>query len=77
LPGISVSVEEMLSSLQDLAGSAVLNLITKEPDPEIARIVNSWPVDIEAERARRLGFKPNADFREILQEHIDELTRGE
>ena len=77
LPGISVSVEEMLNSLRDLAGSEVLDLITREPDAEITRIVDSWPVDVVAEGARLLGFKTNADFREILQEHIDEHSPGE
>ncbi|MCY4459609.1 MAG: NAD-dependent epimerase/dehydratase family protein [Albidovulum sp.] len=76
LPGISVSVEEMLEALRDHAGSSILELISREPDDEIRRIVDSWPIDVEAETATKLGFAANADFQEILKEHIDERASG-
>ncbi|MGR3496034.1 D-erythronate dehydrogenase [Citreimonas sp.] len=71
LPGISVSVGEMLDTLERIAGPEVAARVVGRPDAAIARIVSSWPGRITTPRTQALGFAPNADFAEIVHEHRD------
>jgi nucleoside-diphosphate-sugar epimerase len=72
LPGLKVSVGEMVAALERAAGPSAVGLIQWAPDPAIARIVAGWPMDVEAARARALGFRADADFDEIVQAHIED-----
>lgn len=69
LPGISVSVGEMMATLARIAGPEVAARIRHAPDPAIAPIVMTWPGEILAPRAKALGFQPNSDFAELVIEH--------
>ncbi len=71
LPGISVSVGEMIETLKELGGEEKAKLITAEPDAAIHEIVASWPGGITAPRAEALGFQADANFTEIVKNHID------
>ncbi len=78
LPGLKVSVGEMVATLARIAGPAAAGLIRWEPDPAIARIVAGWPVEVAATRARALGFRADADFDAIVRAHIeDERPAGD
>jgi D-erythronate 2-dehydrogenase len=72
LPGLTLSVGEMVAALERIAGSAATQLIRWEPDATIQRLVNSWPGRVEAGRARALGFKTDRDFDEIVRAHIED-----
>jgi D-erythronate 2-dehydrogenase len=72
LPGITVSVDEMVATLERIGGIQAKKLIAWEPDSEIQRIVDSWPACVDAARARELGFKADSDFEEIIRSHIDD-----
>ena len=72
LPGITVSVAEMLEALREAAGEEALALVRHEPDARIAAIVGSWPARFTNERARRLGFQSDKNFREIVEAFLDE-----
>ena len=76
LPGITVTVGTMVDALQRVAGEAVVDRIRWQPDPAIQRIVESWPVRAEAQRARRLGFTDDGSFGAILLAHIDDELGG-
>lgn len=69
LPGISVTVGQMIDTLAARAGADVAARITPAPDPAIAAIVASWPGEITCPRARALGFVPNTDLAELIGEH--------
>jgi len=69
LPGLSVSVAEMIEALRVAAGDEVVKLIRFEPDPVIARIVASWPSDFTATRARALGFVADENYLAIVRAH--------
>lgn len=71
LPGITVTVGEMVDTLEALAGAEATGRIVSRPDPDIERIVVSWPGQILTPRAEALGFRPNTDFAEIVREHMD------
>jgi nucleoside-diphosphate-sugar epimerase len=75
LPGITVSIGEIVSALERAAGPEAVSKIMWEPDAEIQRIVESWPTRVDAARAGRLGFTGDSSFDEIIRAHIeDELT---
>jgi len=70
LPGLSVSVAQMLDALREAAGNEVVKLIRFEPDPVIARIVASWPSDFTAARARALGFVADENYLAVVRAHM-------
>ncbi|APE30781.1 NAD-dependent epimerase [Halomonas aestuarii] len=72
LPGITVSVAEMLEALREVAGDEALARVRHEADPRIEAIVGSWPGRFTNERARQLGFESDNNFREIVEAFLDE-----
>jgi nucleoside-diphosphate-sugar epimerase len=69
LPGITVTVGQMIDTLAEVAGADVAARITPEPDPAIEAIVASWPGEILCPRARALGFEPNTGIAALIHEH--------
>jgi len=75
LPGVSVSVQEMLTALAEIAGPDVLEYITWQADPMIQRIVASWPADFAPYRAMQLGFTADHSIQDIIRTFMeDEFT---
>ena len=72
LPGLTVSVGEMVSVLERVAGPEATKLIRWEPNVEIQRIVASWPKRVEATRAKALGFGSDDNFEAIVRAHIED-----
>ncbi|HLX03015.1 MAG TPA: D-erythronate dehydrogenase [Trinickia sp.] len=70
MPGLSVTVEDMLASLRRIAGNEVANRVRIERDPAIERIVNSWPGNFSANYARSLGFVFDTDFDSVVRAFI-------
>jgi len=76
LPGITTTVATMVESLARVAGADVADRIRWQPDPAIQRIVDTWPVHAEAQRARNLGFTDDGTFDAILLAHIEDEHGG-
>jgi len=76
MPGLSCTVAEQIEALREVAGEAPVRLIRKVPDPEIMRIVNNWPENFDAARAKGLGFVAETDFRTIIEIYIEEDLGG-
>jgi len=72
LPGITVSVGEMLDALETVAGSQARALVRFVPDPVIGRIVEGWPAVFDNSRALRLGLEPDPDFVSIVRAFVTE-----
>ena len=72
LPGLTVTVQEMINSLERLAGPEVTGLITHEPDAFLQRIVLTWPPYFDTGRAKALGFAADTSVEEIIQSFITE-----
>jgi nucleoside-diphosphate-sugar epimerase len=77
LPGITVSIGEMVDALQAVAGEGVARRIRWEPDPAIQKIVAGWPAAFDARRARAMGFEADPDFAAIIRAHIEDDLGGE
>ena len=74
---MTVSIQEMVDALREIAGPAAAERIDWRPDPFIERIVGSWPVRFAPERALSLGFEADAGIRDIIRSFIDDELGGE
>ena len=77
LPGVAVTVAEMIEALGRAAGPEAEKLIVEKDDPAISSIIQNWPEQFNAARATELGFRCETTFDEIIQVHIDDELGGE
>jgi nucleoside-diphosphate-sugar epimerase len=75
LPGICVTVGEMLQSLQRVGGTAPRALVSQQPEQRIIDIVCSWPGDFDVSRPLALGFTRDGDFDSVVRQYKDEFVR--
>jgi nucleoside-diphosphate-sugar epimerase len=77
MPGLSATVGEQIAALRRVAGEKVAARIKREPDPFIMGIVDGWPRNFEAKRARQLGFTTAENsFDDIIKIHIEDELGG-
>jgi D-erythronate 2-dehydrogenase len=76
LPGITVSIGEMVDALEQVAGERVAQRVTWQPDPTIQKIVAGWPTAFDARRARAMGFEADPDFASIIRAHVEDELGG-
>lgn len=76
MPGLSISVAEMIAALREVAGDDVAALIRREPDATIRGIVAGWPRDFAPDRALAAGFTADASFQDIIRAHIRDMAAG-
>lgn len=76
LPGLSATVGEQLEALKRVAGERAVALVKRVPDPQIIKMIGSWPRSFDARRARELGFVAESSFDEIIQVHIEDELGG-
>lgn len=76
LPGLTVSVREMVDQLKVIAGQTVVERIVWQPDPFIERIVGSWPIRFATPKAKALGFAADQSIDEIIRAFIEEELSG-
>lgn len=74
LPGVTVTVGEMIDTLTRVAGAEVAARIKPAHDPAIEAIVASWPGQILTPRAEALGFKPDTDFADLIASHMGQIA---
>lgn len=75
LPGLTLTVRQMLAALEEVAGRTVARRVRFEPDARIVRIVQGWPTAFRAARAQRLGFTADRTMQDITRAFIaDELN---
>ena len=72
LPGVSVSVGEMVEILGRIAGPAAAAKISWQADAVVQRIVGSWPKRWDSHRAQGMGFVGDSDFESIVRAYIDD-----
>jgi nucleoside-diphosphate-sugar epimerase len=67
LPGLTVTVAQMVEALRAVGGDAAVARIHFAPDPAIKAIVQSWPARFAAARAAQLGFVADADIDTVVR----------
>ena len=73
LPGISVTVGEMLASLERVGGSEARALTSDVPNERVASIVTSWPGNFDVKRMEKLGFERDQDFDSVIRQYSDDF----
>jgi D-erythronate 2-dehydrogenase len=76
LPSVTVTVGEMVQTLERVAGPAVSALVGWEPDDAIAAIVRSWPARFATTRAAALGLRPDDGFEAVVRAYIRDTAGG-
>ena len=75
LPGITVSVSEMIKALGEITDQSTVDLIQWQPDPFIADIITSWAAYFNPQRGLAMGFTADANMTEIIEAFIaDDLS---
>ncbi|GAA5168818.1 D-erythronate dehydrogenase [Ornithinimicrobium tianjinense] len=74
LPGITVTVSQMLESLERVGGQQARALVTEVPDQRINDIVGSWPGDFDVERPLALGFQRDETFDAVVTQYRNEFV---
>jgi nucleoside-diphosphate-sugar epimerase len=70
LPGITVSVDEMIAAMAKIAGAQTAKRVAWKPDARIEAIVKTWPVRFATTRAFELGFKADPDIDAVIRDYI-------
>ena len=70
LPGLNVTVQQMLDALEKVAGPAVRARVRPQRDERIAGIVANWPQGVATRRAHALGLQAEASFEDIIRRYI-------
>jgi len=70
MPGLNVTVQQMLDALEKVAGPRVRALVRPQRDERIAGIVANWPRGVVARRAEALGIAAETTFEDIIRQYI-------
>src|SRR5262249_38753831 len=76
LPGLTLSVRQMLQALEEVAGPTVAKRVRFEPDPRIEKIVYGWPTAFPATPAQPLRFAADSSMRDIITAVIEDDLNG-
>ncbi|MCK2045865.1 D-erythronate dehydrogenase [Chromohalobacter moromii] len=72
LPGITVTVTQLLDALERQAGAETRALVDFEPDAAIDKIVASWPGGLDIERPLSLGFQADVDVDTVIHAYRED-----
>lgn len=72
LPGITVTVKEIVDSLKVVAGPNIVSLLSYETDEAINKILVSFPRYYDTTRAINLGFQVDENFVEIIRAYVND-----
>ncbi|MFK8183024.1 MAG: D-erythronate dehydrogenase [Phormidesmis sp.] len=72
LPGLTVTIKDMIQALAQVANAAVTDQIQRQPDEKISAIVASWPSRFDVSLARSFGFAQDENFEEIIRAFVRE-----
>ncbi|MDA3921128.1 MAG: SDR family oxidoreductase [Salinisphaera sp.] len=70
LPGITVSVKQMIEACQRAGGHDAVEKIEYKRDPAIEAIVASFPAVFDTAPEQHLGFIKDADFDDIVAKYL-------
>lgn len=70
LPTLTVSVAEMIASMQRVAHGRKLGSVVEAPDPFVMSVVSGWPVQMQATRAAAIGLAKDDGLDSIVRDYI-------
>jgi nucleoside-diphosphate-sugar epimerase len=66
VPGIGVTVQEMMDALEKVGGKDKLDLVKEVTDPAQERILRSWATSFDNSKAYRLGYQRDLGFEQAV-----------
>ncbi|KAI1194593.1 hypothetical protein F5X97DRAFT_273636 [Nemania serpens] len=75
VPGVSVSIQELMDALAKHGGEDKLKLLKEETIPDLERILRSWSPDFDTTTPLRLGLTKDESGDSIVKEYIDSLKK--
>lgn len=76
LPGINVTIQEMMNALSALGGKDLLKLLKEENDATLIAILKSWPTMVDNSLAIKLGYKKDVSFEDVVKDYKNTLMRS-
>ena len=76
MPGIAITVGQMIEALGEVAGPEAVARIKRQPDATIRGIVAGWPRNFDPARALEYGFTADASFQDIIRAHIRDTAQA-
>jgi len=73
MPGIGVTVQEMMDALAKVAGEEKLGLLREETDEDMERILRSWGTTFDNSLAYSLGFRKDVSFEQAVRDYKESL----
>ncbi|GBU08930.1 UDP-glucose 4-epimerase [Gammaproteobacteria bacterium] len=70
LPGITVSIEQMIVALKSKTNQSIIDLIEHTPNEAIEKIVVSWPCDFDITSSLEQGFSQDKDIQSIIMQYM-------
>lgn len=68
LPGIGVTVQDMMDSLARVGGEDKLKYLSEKEDPLVKPILYSWPTTFDNAKGFGLGFRKDDSFDDIVRD---------
>ncbi|RJE19399.1 nucleoside-diphosphate-sugar epimerase [Aspergillus sclerotialis] len=75
VPGICVSIQEMMDALEKVGGKDKLAFLKEKGDPSLIAILKSWPTCFDNTQAISLGMKRDSSFEETVRDYKQELEQ--
>lgn len=76
LPGLTVSMREMVDALRVVGGDEAASRVRFVGDPTIQKIVATWPARFETRRAEALGFRRDDAVLDIVRAYAARYASG-
>lgn len=73
MPGIGVTVQEMMDALAKVAGEDKMKYLREETDEGMERILRSWGTEFDNRLAYELGFRRDVSFEQAVRDYIESL----
>ncbi len=72
LPGLTITVGEMVAAMGRVAGAETMKLVHWEEDEAVMKLVRTWPGDFVTARAEKLGFVHDANFDDVVRAYRED-----
>ncbi|KAK2063744.1 NAD-dependent epimerase/dehydratase [Colletotrichum caudatum] len=76
LPGVTVTVADILDALKTVGGKGALSLVSEERNPQVEAIVESWPAFFDASKEPSLGLARDGDLVTTFRDFATRLKAG-
>ncbi|KAI1458056.1 NAD(P)-binding protein [Annulohypoxylon moriforme] len=73
IPGISVSIQELMDALAKHGGEERLKFLKEENDPDLERILRSWAPELDTTTPLKLGLIKDESADALVKQYTDSL----